>query len=213
MTELYFVRHGQSVANIEHFFAGNTDTELSPLGLLQAEKTAEYFKDKHIDRIYASPLQRAYNTGKAIADIKGLEITVIPDLREVFAGDWETKPFEVLEKEYPEDYAKQVHDIGNCRCTNGESVGELQERVFRAVTEILKENPGKTVVIATHATPIRAMECIWKGIPLDGMKDIPWVTNASITHVKYNENNECEIIERSYDGHLGEHTSALPSNV
>lgn len=213
LTEIYFVRHGQSVANVEHFFAGNTDTELSPLGITQAEKTAEYFRNIHIDKIYASPLIRAWNTGKAIADLKGLEMTAVPDLREVFAGDWETKPFEVLEKEYPEDYAKQVHDIGNCRCTNGESVGELQERVHKAVNKIVADNPGKVIVIATHATPIRAMECIWKGIDLDGMKSIPWVTNASITHVRYNDENRCEILERSFDGHLGDLVSSLPANV
>ena len=45
MTTLFFVRHGQSMANLLRVFAGQLDFELSDLGLRQAEKGARFLKD------------------------------------------------------------------------------------------------------------------------------------------------------------------------
>ena len=60
----------------------------------------------------------------------------------------------------------------------------LQGRAVRAVEEIAAENEGKTVLIATHAAFLRALQCVWQGIPLEEMKDVPWVPNASVTEAE-----------------------------
>ena len=89
---------------------------------------------------------------------------------------------------------------------------ELQKRVSEAVYEIAENNNGKKVVIATHATPIRVMECIWRRLPIDELKNIPWVSNASVTHVQY-DNREWKLIGRSMDGHLEGMKTSLPVSV
>ena len=63
---------------------------------------------------------------------------------------------------------------------------EVQKRGIAAVGEIAEANVGKTVLIGTHAGFLRAMQCYWQGLPLERMKDIPWVPNASVTVVRYN---------------------------
>ena len=213
MTELFFVRHGQSKANLEHIFAGAYDSPLSELGEKQAEKNAEFFSENiKPDVVYASTLIRAYNTGNAVAKACGIPIIKNESLREIYAGKWEGLSFEKVASEYSKEFSVWMNDLGNAVCTDGESVAELQKRVFEAVINIAKENDGKKVVIATHATPIRVMECIFNKLPLTDVINIPWVTNASVTHVKYKD-GEWEVVSRSYDDHLDGMTSSLPATV
>ena len=211
MTDLYFIRHGQSQANLSGHFAGFTDSPLTDLGKKQAEVTSTFFDDIKPDKVYASPLLRAYHTGLAVSERYNIEIETDERLKEIFGGEWEGVLFASLVDLYPEEYNVWLTDLGKAVCTGGESTLELQNRVNSAVLDIVAKNPGKKIVIATHATPIRVMECIWRKISLTEMKNVPWVSNASVTHVRY-ENNEPEIILRSYDKHLGDMVTELPSN-
>lgn len=214
MTKLLFIRHGQSESNLAGSFTGSTDVALTDMGLRQAEATAEYIVSTYaVDGVYASDLQRAFNTGKAVADRLGLEVHPHQGLREIFAGEWEGKSFLYLLEAYPETFAGVWrHDVGNAACDGGESVAQLRERVSAAVREIAEANPGKTLVIATHATPIRCMECICQGKSLAEMQFVPWVTNASVTEIHYENGIFTEVIS-SYDKHLEGMISALPGNV
>lgn len=214
MTRLLFIRHGQSESNLSGAFTGHTNVALTELGRRQAEAAANYVVSHYaVDAVYASDLQRAFNTGKAVADKLGLTVQPHKGLREIFAGQWEGMAFTYLLAAYPETYAGTWrNDIGNSTCDGGESVAQLQQRVSAAAKEIADANHGKTVVIATHATPIRTMECLCQGKSLSQMKDIPWVSNASVTEIHYENGIFTEVIS-SYDKHLGDMVSTLPSNV
>lgn len=61
MGHLYFVRHGQTVWNVENKICGSTESPLTELGHQQAIATAEKIRDEglHIDQILSSPLSRA----------------------------------------------------------------------------------------------------------------------------------------------------------
>lgn len=213
MTTFLLIRHGESMANTEKRFAGHSDVPLSPLGASQAETTADYIATHyHVDSVYASDLLRAFHTGKAIGD--RLNLPVIPDraLREIAAGDWEGVRFDDLQRDFAASYDIWLSDIGNAVCDHGESVAALQTRFLEALRRISAENDGKTVVIATHATPIRALQCHCEGKPLSDMKSIPWVTNASITVAEY-ENNAFRLIQAGNDTHLGQNRTTLPANA
>lgn len=212
MTTLILVRHGQSMANLEKIYAGHTDYDLSPTGHAQTEKTAEYILENYkVDKIYSSDLKRAYNTAKKVADKIGMEIITDKNLREIYAGNWEDVPFDELVQKYSDDYSVWLDDIGNSVCTGGESVKQLAERILKKLTEIATENDGKTVLVTFHATPIRTMQCLWSGKTLDEMKDVPWVSNASVTVVEYKDSNfELKLIGE--DSHLSGMQTELPSN-
>ena len=214
MTKLLFIRHGQSESNLAGTFTGSTDVALTEMGMKQAEAAAEYILGRYtVDGVYASDLQRAFHTGKAVADRLGMEVRPHKGLREIFAGQWEGKAFTYLVEAYPETFAGVWRqDVGNAVCDGGESVAQLMERVSAAVREIAEANPGKTLVIATHATPIRCMECICQGKTLSQMKDVPWVTNASVSEIHYENGVFTEVVS-SYDKHLEGMISSLPSNV
>ena len=207
------IRHGESQANREGFFAGQTDVPLEEKGLFQARMTADFIVSSYTaDKVYASDLRRAYDTGKAVADRLGLE--AIPDsrLREIYAGKWQGRKFTDIIAQYSSDYQAWLTDIGNCVCTEGESVAQLGSRVLEALTDIARANPEKTVVIATHATPIRVLQCLLGGHSLDHMKDIPWVSNASVTELTYNE-GIWKLEKIGQDSHLSDLKTTFPANV
>lgn len=213
MTTLILVRHGQSLANAQKFFAGQTDAPLTSIGVEQAELTGRAVaKNYSIDRVYASDLQRAFRTASSAAEI--LELPVQPEqgLREINAGLWEGVAFEILMKRHAEDYRTWRENIGEARCTGGESVKELACRVEATLRRIAEENPGKTVLIGTHATPIRAMMSLVTTGSVEGMKDIPWVTNASFSELFY-ENGIWRFGLTSQDSHLAERITRDSANV
>ncbi len=213
MTRLVLIRHGQSEANLKSVFAGHTDAPLAELGKAQAEQTAAYVtKQYQVDGVYASDLKRAYATGKAVADCLGQTVIPCEKLREIYAGAWENQPFQALIDSGDENYETWRFDIGRATCTGGESVKELQARIIKEITRIAEENTGRTVVLATHATPIRVFQCHCEHRPIEELKDIPWVSNASVTEAIY-ENGAFRLVQVGYDAHLEGIKTVLPKNV
>lgn len=210
MTRIVLIRHGQSVANVEKCFAGHYDSPLTALGIEQAQLTARYVASKYqVDYVYTSDLQRAYVTGKAVADCFGIDVEKEPNFREINAGLWERIAYEQLPVRFPDSYGVWLNNIGKVVCDGGESVAQLQKRVVDTILSIAQRHQGSTVVIATHATPIRAIQCFCERKALEEMKDIPWVSNASVTELVY-EDKELRLISVSYDLHLGQLKSVLP---
>lgn len=206
-TTIYLVRHGQSEGNLHDQFIGHTDIALTDLGRRQAELTAAYLKDIPLDRIYSSDLQRAYDTACVTARMKNMTVTKTKKMREINGGAWEEETFSQLHVKFPEDYAVWCEDFKNCRCTGGESVLEMQNRIVDEIRRIAEENPGKAVAIFCHATPIRAFR-----IYCEGDWNAPYPTNASVTHAEY-EDGKFRLIEYSIDHFMGDLITALPSNV
>ena len=212
MTRLLIVRHGQSMANVQEIFAGHYDVPLSPLGQEQAERTAAYVTAHYaIDRIYSSDLIRTMETAGHVAKKLHLSVTLVPELREIFAGAWEGKRFDRLATEYKEDYGKWLSDIGESACTGGESVMDVSARVVGALKRIAAENDGKTVFVATHALPVRVFQCFVQGVPACDMKNVPWVSNASVTEATF-ENGKFTLVSVGADAHLAELKTGLPTN-
>ena len=83
MDHFYFVRHGETVWNVENKICGATDIALTDKGHEQALETGRKIKAEGIkaDVILTSPLSRAYDTAKHISDITGIPLEVEPRLR------------------------------------------------------------------------------------------------------------------------------------
>ena len=213
MTTLYFVRHGESESNLRTQFAGSLDMPLTQRGREQASLTAEHLARMPIEAVYSSDLSRAFDTGRTIADMLDIPIYATSQLREIYAGDWEGKSYSELEISFPDSYGVWRNQIGLAVCPNGESVAELQQRISACIASIVEKHPNDTICIATHATPIRVMECLWTDTPLKYMHTIPWVSNASITVAQYDENGVGQLLVRDFHTHLGNLSTKLAKNV
>ena len=211
-TNIYFIRHGESQANARDVFLGHTDLDLTIKGKAQAEQTANYLQTLKVDAIYASDLLRAYHTAEATAKRLGLPVVKDERLREIYCGEWENQAFSYLQEKYKESYGVWCNNIGLSQTDGGESVEELQNRIVSALTDIAKNNQGKTVLVFTHATPIRCFAGYCDKKSLATLKEIPWASNASVTHAVYKE-GEFTLVEYSKDDFLGEMKTELPDNV
>ena len=109
MGSVYFIRHGQTVWNVQHRIAGVTDVELTEEGYRQARAAAEELRNSgiRIDEIWSSPLRRASETARILSEATGIPWRSEPRLKEQNFGRWEGKAqrvYDVL------DELKQVPD-------------------------------------------------------------------------------------------------------
>ncbi len=185
MTKLILVRHGQSEANGSGRFAWQSDIPLSDLGKKQAELLKEYLLEQYrIDAIYSSDLSRAYDTVLPFSNAVGLPIRTDRALREMDGGLWDGATFEEISRRYPEDSMAWRTDPAHARCTGGETLSELRQRGSLAIGRIASQNEGRTVLIATHAMFLRAMQCLWEGRPLRDIKEVAFLPNASVSEAE-----------------------------
>ena len=105
MKKVYLIRHGlPDFPGGKGMCIGTTDVPMGEAGLAQAAKMAE--KLPEINAVFSSPLTRAVQTAKAI----GLPVTILPDLREMYAGEWDGLTFDEIRQRYPELYAARATD-------------------------------------------------------------------------------------------------------
>lgn len=212
MTRLVITRHGQSIANAERRFAGHSDFDLSELGHRQAKLTSEFIcSHEKIDVIYSSDLKRAYNTALPTAERLGMEIIATEELREIFAGEWEALTTDEIAEMYPEDFGVWKNDYAASRCTGGESTAEVYRRVLPTIDKIARENEGKTVLVSTHATLVRALSAYSLGLDETRTGEIPFTHNASVNIFTYEDGKlipeRLDIIEHLGDIVTGVHKS------
>ena len=204
MTRLILIRHGQSLANEQDRFAGQTDVPLTELGKMQARCAAEYIiKREKIDKIYSSDLQRAHDTAFPVSELTGLPINDVKGLREICAGVWEGRLVSEIIREYEKEFDTWRNDFSNARLPEGESVREVYERVVPFVKQLAKENDGLTLFLASHATPVRAVECNSRGWGWERMADVPFVNNSAMSIFEYDEKTDTlSLVERDIREHL-----------
>jgi broad specificity phosphatase PhoE len=184
---LYLIRHGQSASNQARVEGrlGEYDPPLTPDGELQAERVGERMAAYGVDAIYASPLQRAYNTAAPIAKRTGIEIKVIDDLQEINEPMKEGSIDPNANRETADHRAIKARFEKEPTWDNlpgGESSAHFRERIGRAIQQIVDECPGKRVAIACHGGVIQTYVAMVLGLP---KTDFPFYAfNASITSIR-----------------------------
>ena len=204
-TVFFLVRHGQSIGNAKREFLGHTDKDLSELGYLQAQKTADFLANERIDIIYSSDLIRAYNTALPHAKLRGMQVIGDRNLRELQAGVWEGMRVEDIIAKYPHEFLDEWRaNFGLATLPGGESVQGAGERFYTEVMKIAEENRGKRILIAAHAAVIRAF---WGKMTSTAPEDLAsafdYPTNASVS-VFYYDGKKLHAGEYSHDAHLAD---------
>ena len=146
---IYITRHGESQWNVEQKVQGATDTPLTERGIQQAHELAKKIRESgiQIDEILHSPLSRAADTAKIIAEENGLPLTLEPRLIEQNFGEFEGH-----------EYAKHrgvFHEAKKqfaCDYNGGESMLRLGQRIYNLIDElkIRSEKENKTFLLVTH---------------------------------------------------------------
>jgi len=148
---IYFVRHGETFWNVENKICGATDIALTQKGHEQAEAAGRMIKEKmdngeiEIHRIYCSPLIRAADTARHIADITGIPLTVELRLIEQRFGRFEGTARNGLEFKESKKHFADSYD-------GGESMLRLGQRIYNLLDELKEkeEESGETYLLVAH---------------------------------------------------------------
>lgn len=196
--EIYIVRHGQTVWNACKRLQGRTDIELNENGRELAGETGRNLEDTHFDRIYSSPLIRAYETACLIRGHRNIPIIRDERLLELCFGIYEGRDFsKLLEDENdpfryffksPEKYVAPE---------KGETFEHLCERAkdfMQEVIEPLAVADGKDgepalerVMIVAHGALNKAIMCYVKQHGVDQFWSGGLQKNCNVIVVKRDE--------------------------
>lgn len=151
---LIIVRHGRTAFNATGRLQGRTDNPLDDVGQEQARRVAQHLAPVLADdsMIIASPLVRAQQTARAIAEGAGLDITVDDRWIEIDYGVFEGVP----QADVPADVWAQWRNDPFYAPRDGESLVSVQERVTAACEDLMSRIDGRTAVIVTHVSPIKS---------------------------------------------------------
>lgn len=163
ITKIYFVRHGETRANVKRLLFGHLDWDLTVKGIKQAKNVgASLALAQRYDYIISSPLKRAKHTAKIIAKSlvgAGLapaqKIIIDKNLIEKSEGNWEGKDFWQVRKKDSKNYYKWIKNPFKNKSPKGESVSDMDKRVRKFYKTVLKKYPGKNIIVVSHSGPIR----------------------------------------------------------
>ena len=139
--------------------------DLSEKGRGQAEAAAERLSVLPIAAVYASPIERTTETAQLIAKHHSLEVCPLPGVIEADYGEWTGGKIADLAKT---DEWKVVQVApSRARFPGGETIREMQARTVGALDEVIANHPHETVVVVSHADPIKSAIAHYTGMHLD----------------------------------------------
>jgi probable phosphoglycerate mutase len=149
---IYLCRHGQTFHNREGRMQGQTESDLTPLGRLQAAAMADLLhdliaRDPPADwRIVASPLRRARDTAETIGARLSLPIAFEDRLLEISVGDWSNRLRDEVKRETP---ALQGDPEWAFKSPNGETYEVIMGRVSGWLADQAPE-PERKLIVVSH---------------------------------------------------------------
>lgn len=195
MKTVYFVRHGESEANVSPVFQA-PDSPLNDTGLTQARAVAERIQKVQFDVLIASPFARAKKTAEIIADATGR----VPEFSALFVE--RIKPKSIDGRPYTDEQANatwrsweaSLHTPG-VRVEDGENFDDLVLRADTALSFLLNR-PEESGVVVTHGYFLRtivARVLLGETLTPDSFRSIQRsanIQNTGITVLRYEEGFE-----------------------
>ena len=170
---IYFVRHGQSMYNLEDRLGG--DPELTPKGELDAEALCSFLsvlKDEekkrgvaHEMQVWTSQLRRAMQTAEPAEKKLGIPCLRWSSLNEIHAGVCENMTYKEVEKVFPLIHRFRTENKYSFRYPEGESYQDLVMRLEPVIMEL--ENANRVVVVVAHQAVLRALLAYFGGTPAE----------------------------------------------
>lgn len=190
MTELLFIRHGETDHNKNRLFYGHLDPDINQTGIEQLNKTKlklQKFKEK-IDVVFCSDLKRCRQSLEILEISDKVKKNFTKELREINFGILEGKTYKEIEAENPY-YIDQIENNWRYfKVKNGESVFELQNRIVKKIEEIIKNYQDKKILVVVHGGVIQSLISYYLTKNLDFYWNFK-VDNGSITKMTVTEDN------------------------
>jgi probable phosphoglycerate mutase len=183
-TRIIAIRHGETDWNAAARIQGHTDIALNARGLEQARLAAAALAGDPVAAVYASDLQRAWQTAEAIAAHHALPVQRDPALRERRFGAFEGHSFAALEPLHPELCSRWRHRDPDFAAPGGETLRDFAARAQAALLRIAARHPGQLIVVAVHGGVLDAFYRAATGQDLQAPRSFE-LRNAAFNRLLY----------------------------
>ena len=183
-TTIYLIRHAEAEGNLYRRIQGHWDGRITPRGRAQIDALAERFRDVPLDAVYSSDLQRTMDTAGAILKYHELELTTLPQLREIAMGVWEGRPWGDVEQEAPEAMYCFNHDPDRWSVPGCERFSEAQERMRSALARLSVKHYGQTIAVVSHGMAIRSYLALLLGVQSADIDGLPHGDNTAVACIR-----------------------------
>lgn len=170
--KLYIVRHGQTEENANNCLVGRINSSLNEFGKKGAIETKDYFKDREIDLIISSPLNRCKETAEIISDDK-IKVVYSDKLLGRDHGEFTGVSRDKMDFDEYWNYNK------NIKYQKAESVRDLYDRAVNLIKELKKMN-YENIILVTHSGIIRVLYYYFNGIPENGILSEVTIKNCEV---------------------------------
>lgn len=147
---LWLVRHGETEANVAGLYSGHAPTPLTERGIAQAQTLGTLLRNVPVDNVLCSELERARHTTQLILAEREVPVRNMPELNEMFFGDWEMRHHRDLAREDAENYAVWCNDWQNATPTNGEGFQAFSQRVERFIAQLADYKACQNLLVVSH---------------------------------------------------------------
>lgn len=147
---LWLVRHGETEANVAGLYSGHAPTPLTERGIAQAQTLGTLLRNVPVDNVLCSELERARHTTQLILGDREVPVRNMPELNEMFFGDWEMRHHRDLAREDAENYAVWCNDWQNATPTNGEGFQAFSQRVERFIAHLADYKTCQNLLVVSH---------------------------------------------------------------
>lgn len=164
MTRIYLVRHGTTDWNREEIFRGRAECPLNDTGRAEARALAAYFAEVPIAAVHSSPLSRALETARPVAESKGREVFPDPAFTDLDFGAWQGLPLKEAREKYPDLYRLWREQPGAVSFPGGESLARVRNRGWEGLLRLAEGSPRQTILIVTHRVVTKILICAALGL-------------------------------------------------
>ena len=184
---IIFLRHGQAENNTKRILAGRTEgVPLTKIGIEQAEQIGKYLKPIGISAIYSSPIERANNTAKIVAESNSIDYKLDERLTELDMGKFTRMPYDEIFAKHGNVFLKFYSNDPIISKYNVETFPHVQKRVMDMLDYTIKKHDQENVLLVTHMDPIKSV--IAKVIDLKPLSLFELIiANSSLTIIKHHD--------------------------
>ncbi len=183
LTELWLIRHCESVGNRDGILQGHADLALSERGREQAGRLAARLTGQRFAALYSSDLIRAQETARPIGAAIGLTPTAERRLREVDVGEWNGLTLEQIKARFPAEWQAWRTRPPDLRRGGGETYREAAARMHGLLDGLARAHLGERILVVTHGTVIQLALGVTARMDFSQVWRLR-VANGSITRVR-----------------------------
>ncbi len=191
--ELHLIRHGQTNWNEERRVQGQSESQLTELGIQQAKTVGEKIRGLSFDKLYCSSSRRTRETADHAFAHHAQKVTYLDSLREIFLGPWEGRLYDEIEEEDPDSFRHFWHEPHAFNVLGAETFYEMQERAMTTIREIASHSSGQRVAIISHGALIKSVLAHVEQLPMEELWKPPLMHNCAHNIIEMRESGEFTI--------------------